>query len=286
MFVFLGRLTGRHPRLIVLLGLLLVLLGAFYSKDVMQRLTLAPGWDVPGSGSAESVRMLRQHMGRDETQVIMLFRPRSDALGDADSLAYRSAVEAVTANISRNPEVKSVVSYHGGGDVRFRSKDGRLSYAVVQLERAADEGIAAFERLRQQVQSDQIEVMLGGELATYVDIRQQLARDIWHAEIASFIALSLLLVWVFGSVAAATLPLIVGVVTIVLSVAILKTFTLFIDISVYAANVVSMLGLGLAIDYALFIVSRFREELAAGFDVNKSLMTTMRTAGRTSSTQR
>ena len=281
MFVFLGRLTGRHPRLIVLLGLLLVLLGAFYSKDVMQRLTLAPGWDVPGSGSAESVRMLRQHMGRDETQVIMLFRPRSDALGDADSLAYRSAVEAVTANISRNPEVKSVVSYHGGGDVRFRSKDGRLSYAVVQLERAADEGIAAFERLRQQVQSDQIEVMLGGELATYVDIRQQLARDIWHAEIASFIALSLLLVWVFGSVAAATLPLVVGVVTIVLSVAILKTFTLFIDISVYAANVVSMLGLGLAIDYALFIVSRFREELAAGYDVNKSLMTTMRTAGRT-----
>jgi RND superfamily putative drug exporter len=281
MFVFLGRLTGRHPRLIVLLGLLLVLLGAFYSKDVMQRLTLAPGWDVPGSGSAESVRMLRQHMGRDETQVIMLFRPRSDALGDADSVAYRSAVEAVTANISRNPEVKSVISYHGGGDVRFRSKDGRLSYAVVQLERAADEGIAAFERLRQQVQSDQIEVMLGGELATYVDIRQQLARDIWHAEIASFIALSLLLVWVFGSVAAATLPLIVGVVTIVLSVAILKTFTLFIDISVYAANVVSMLGLGLAIDYALFIVSRFREELAAGYDVNKSLMTTMRTAGRT-----
>ncbi len=281
MFVFLGRLTGRHPRLIVLLGLLLVLLGAFYSKDVMQRLTLAPGWDVPGSGSAESVRMLRQHMGRDETQVIMLFRPRSDTLGDADSESYRNAVEAVTANISRNPEVKSVVSYHSGADVRFRSKDRRLSYAVVQLERAADEGIAAFERLRLQVQNDQIEVLLGGELATYVDIRQQLARDIWHAEIASFIALSLLLVWVFGSVAAATLPLIVGVVTIVLSVAILKTFTLFIDISVYAANVVSMLGLGLAIDYALFIVSRFREELAAGYDVNKSLMTTMRTAGRT-----
>lgn len=281
MFVFLGRLTGRHPRLIVLLGFLLVLLAAFYSKDVMQRLTLAPGWDVPGSGSAESVRMLRAHLGRDETPVILLFRPRSDDLGDVDSPAYRTAVEAVTASISRNPEVKSVVSYHSGGDVRLRSKDGQLSYAVVQLERAADEGIAAFERLREQVRSDQLEVLLGGELATYVDIREQLARDIWHAEIASFIALSLLLVWVFGSVAAAMLPLIVGIVTIVLSVALLKTFTLFIDISVYAANVVSMLGLGLAIDYALFIVSRFREELAAGHDVDRSLMITMRTAGRT-----
>jgi RND superfamily putative drug exporter len=281
MFVFLGRLTGRRPRIIALLGLLLVLLGAFYSKDVMQRLTLAPGWDVPGSGSAESVRLLREHLGRDETQVILLFRPRSDALGDVDSPAYRSAVEAVTASIARNPEAKSVVSYHSGGDVRLRSKDGRLSYAVVQLERAKDEGIAAFDRLRGQLRSEQLEVLLGGELATYVDIREQLARDIWHAEIASFIALALLLVWVFGSVAAATLPLIVGIVTIVLSVALLKTFTLFIDISVYAANVVSMLGLGLAIDYALFIVSRFREELAAGHDVDQSLMITLRTAGRT-----
>src|SRR3989339_1034206 len=123
MFVFLGRLAGRHPRLIVSLGLLLVLLGAFYSRDVMQRLTLAPGWDVPGSGSAESVRLLREHLGRDETPVILLFRPRSDALGDADSPAYRSAVEAVTASIARNPEVKSVVSYHNAGDVRLRSKD-------------------------------------------------------------------------------------------------------------------------------------------------------------------
>ncbi len=281
MFPFLGRITGRHPRLIVLLGLLLVILGAFYSKDVMHRLTLAPGWDVPGSGSAETIRLLREKLGRDETQVIMLFRPRSDALGNVDSPAYRSAVEAVTANIARNPEVKSVTSYHSSGDARFRSNDGRLSYAVVQLERAADEGIAAFDRLHDQVKSDRIEVLLGGELATYVDIRQQLADDILHAEIASFIALSLLLVWVFGSVAAATLPLIVGVVTIVFSVSLLKSLTLFIDISVYAANVVSMLGLGLAIDYALFIVSRFREELTAGHSVNKSLTITLCTAGRT-----
>ena len=281
MFVFLGRLTSRHPRFIVLLGLLLVLLGAFYSKDVMHRLTLAPGWDVPGSGSAESVRLLRERLGRDETPVILLFRPRSDALGDVDSPAYRSAVETVTAQISRNPEVSSVSSYHSGGDVRLRSKDGYLCYAVVQLKRSEDEGIAAFERLRGQIHSAELEILLGGELATYVDIRAQLARDIWHAEIASFFALSLLLVWVFGSAVAAMLPLIVGVVTIVLSVALLKTFTLAIDISVYAANVVSMLGLGLAIDYALFIVSRFREELTAGHAVDKSLMITMRTAGRT-----
>jgi RND superfamily putative drug exporter len=152
---------------------------------------------------------------------------------------------------------------------------------VVQLQRGADEGIAAYQRLRSELRSDELEILMGGELSTYVDIRQQLAKDIWHAEIASFIALALLLVWVFGSAVAAMLPLMVGGVTIVLSMALLKLFTQVVDVSVYAANVVSMLGLGLAIDYALFIVSRFREELGNGRDVMASLDLTLRTAGRT-----
>jgi RND superfamily putative drug exporter len=281
MFPFLGGLTGRHPWTIVLMGAILVALGALYSLDVMQRLTLAPGWDVPGSGSAESIRVLRDKLDRDETPVILLFRPRHAQVGNVDSPAYRNAVESVIAGISRNPEVKSVLSYPSTGDAQLRSRDGRLSYALVQLERGDDEGIAAYQRLRDQIRSDPLEILMGGELATYVDIREQLARDILHAELASFAALALLLVWVFGSAVAAMLPLVVGGVTIVLSMATLKLFTNVIDVSVYAANVVSMLGLGLAIDYALFIVSRFREELAAGRDVAHSLWITLRTAGRT-----
>ena len=74
MFSFLGGLASRHPRLIVLLGAVLVVLGALYNLDVMQRLTLAPGWDVPGSGSAESLRLLRDKLDRDETPVILLDR--------------------------------------------------------------------------------------------------------------------------------------------------------------------------------------------------------------------
>ncbi len=267
--------------MIVLLGALLVLLGTIYSLDVMQRLTLAPGWDVPGSGSAESVRLLRDKLKRDETPVILLFRPRSDQIGDVESPVYRAAVESVIAGISRNPEVISVVSYHTTGDTKLRSKDKRLSYAVVELLRGSDEGIAAFDRLRDQVRSEKLEILLGGELATYVDIREQLARDILHAELASFAALAVLLIWVFGSAVAAMLPLVVGGVTIALSMTLLKGFTQIIDVSVYAANVVSMLGLGLAIDYALFIVSRFREELAGGREVLQALRITLRTAGRT-----
>lgn len=268
--------------MIVLVSAVLLALASVYSLDVMQRLTLAPGWEVPGSGSAESMAQLREHLGRDETPVILLFRPKGGQLGGIDSPGYRDAVEAVIARISRNPDVKSVVSYPSSGDARLRSLNGELTYAVARVARGQDEGVAAFQRMRGQLQSELLEVELGGELATYVDMREQLEKDIWRAEVASFIALGLLLVWVFGSVVAATLPLIVGVVTIVLSVALLKLFSLFMDISLYAANVVSMLGLGLAIDYGLFIVSRFREELdAAGGAVSASLRRTLATAGRT-----
>ncbi|MCP5278091.1 MAG: MMPL family transporter [Thiobacillus sp.] len=286
MLLHLGRAAGRRPWRVMLLAVLVVLLSAVYSLDVMQRLTLSPGWEVPGSGSTESANLLRKNLGRDDTPVILLFRPAGkldEVPGPVvDTPAYRDAVEQVLVRIGTNPDVSSIASYPMTGDARLRNGDGRLSYAIVQLDRGSNEGVEAFLRLRQQVKSDELEVLLGGELATYVDIREQLEKDIWRAEVASFIALAFLLVWVFGSATAAMLPLVVGGVTIVLSVTLLKLFTLFVDISVYAANVVSMLGLGLAIDYGLFIVSRYREELeGSGGDELSSLDATLATAGRT-----
>jgi len=286
MLLHLGRKAGSRPWRVILMAAVLVAVSAVYSLDVMQHLTLSPGWEVPKSGSTESANVLRRHLGRDDTPVILLFRPTGNLPAGpgplVDSPAYREAVERVLSGIARNPDVSSITSYPTTGQTRLRSEDGRLSYAIVQLDRSRNEGIEAFLHLRQQVKSDRLEVMLGGELATYVDIREQLERDIWRAEVASFVVLAFLLVWVFGSVTAAMLPLVVGGVTILLSVTLLKLCTLFVDISVYAANVVSMLGLGLAIDYGLFIVSRFREELEKpGNHVRSSLEVTLSTAGRT-----
>lgn len=286
MLLRLGRKAGRRPWLVILLAVLLMAVSAVYSLDVMQRLTLSPGWEVPDSGSTESANVLREHLGRNDTPVILLFRPAArlaEVPGPVvDNPAYRDAVERVLARVGTNPDVSSIASYPMTGDARLRSQDGRLSYAIAQLDRSQNEGVEAFLRLRQQVASEELEVMLGGELATYVDIREQLEKDIWRAEVASFVALAFLLIWVFGSATAAMLPLVVGGITILLSVTLLKLCTLFVDISVYAANVVSMLGLGLAIDYGLFIVSRFREELdRSGGDVLSSLDATLATAGRT-----
>lgn len=281
MFALLGRLLCRFPWLFVAIASAVVGLAAGYGADVVKHLTLAPGWDVPDSGSELAFKHLRDRLGKDETPVIVLFRAKSGLPAKVDDPAFRDAVEAALAGIGDNPDVSAVQSYYGSGDTRLRSAEGDMTYALIKLKLAADEGMGAYQRLREQLRSERVEIELGGELATYVDVREQLAKDIWNAELVSFGLLAVLLVWVFGSVVAAALPLIIGGVTIVLSAALLKFFTLFTDVSVYAANVVSMLGLGLAIDYGLFIVSRYREELARGGTPQLILFTTLSTAGRT-----
>jgi len=116
-----------------------------------------------------------------------------------DDADYRQAVESTLASLVSNPDVGAVLTYYGLGDARLRSADGRMTYAVVNLKRGSDEGIAAYQLLRAALRSEVLKIELGGELAVYVDVREQLDRDLRRAEIVSFIALAVLLLWVFRS---------------------------------------------------------------------------------------
>lgn len=281
MFSVLGRLIWRSPKLFLAAAALIVVGSLWYGGDVMTRLTLDPGWDVPDSGSALARKRLRDDLGKDKAAVILLFSPRPGGPTRVDDPAYRDAAEAVLDAVGRNPEVHGVESYFASADARMKAATGDMSYAVVWLERGADEGIGAYQRLRGQLANDRLKVETGGELATYVDAREYLERDVRKAEVISFLLLAILLVWVFGSLTAALLPLLIGGISVAVSAALLKFCAQFTEISVYAANVVSMLGLGLAIDYALFIVSRYREEMAHGGESGKTLTATFCTAGRT-----
>lgn len=277
----LARLANRFPWALIGFIVLWAVLSGLYGLDIEKRLTLNPGWDAPGSGSERAARQLRDDLGRDETPVILLFSPKVAELDHVDQLAYRQAVEMALLPLFSNSQVNSVFTYYSTGNAKLKSHDGRMTYAIVNLKRGEDEGVAAYRQLREGVANDQLQIKLGGELAVYVDVREQLDRDLKRAELISFILLAVLLVWVFRSAVAAMLPLVVGAVTILSSTAWLKVTTNFTDINVYAPNVVSMLGLGLAVDYSLFMVSRFREELALGHPVDRALRTTMLTAGRT-----
>jgi len=277
----LAKLANRFPWALIGFIVLWAVLSGLYGLDIEKRLTLNPGWDAPGSGSERAARQLRDNLGRDETPVILLFSPKMAGLDHVDQLAYRQAVETALSPLFSNAQVNSVFTYYSTGNAKLKSHDGRKTYAIVNLKRGEDEGVSAYRQLRESVASEQLQIKRGGELAVYVDVREQLDRDLKRAELISFILLAVLLVWVFRSAVAAMLPLVVGAVTILSSTAWLKVTTHFTDINVYAPNVVSMLGLGLAVDYSLFMVSRFREELALGHPVDRALRTTMLTAGRT-----
>src|SRR6266480_229642 len=127
-----------------------------------------------------------------------------------------------------------------------------------------------------------IHTMVGGNVAVNIAINKQVSSDLERAELITFPIVAILLLIVFGSLVAAALPLLIGGIAIMGAFAILRAMTNWTDVSVYAVNVVTMLGLGLAIDYSLFIVTRFREELRHGKgDVKGALERTMATAGRT-----
>ncbi len=280
-FSLIARLASRRPWSLVALIGIWTLLSVWYGLGIGQNLTLNPGWHAPASGSAKAESLMRDALGKDETAIIALFAPRPGGPVQVDDPAYRQNVEAALTPLYARPEISGIHTYYSTANQRLKSSDGTLTYAIINLRRGQDEGVAAYRALRADFAQRGVEVKLGGELAIYVDVREQLDRDLRQAEGVSFILLAVLLLWVFRSAVAATLPLIVGAVTIACSMAWLKAAAQFTDINVYAPNVVSMLGLGLAVDYSLFMVSRFREELALGKTVEQALAITVGRAGRT-----
>ena len=122
---------------------------------------------------------------------------------------------------------------------------------------------------------------MGGQTAVDLDIEGQIPSDIARAEMIAMPILLLLLLIVFGSVVAALMPVLVGAVAVLGAFALVRVITMFTDVSIFSINIITILGLGLAVDYGLFIVSRFRDELDADARVEQALARTMATAGRT-----
>ncbi|MCW2643305.1 MAG: hypothetical protein JWP76_5611, partial [Dactylosporangium sp.] len=193
--------------------------------------------------------------------------------------AFRQAVQDVVGSLPA-ADVGTVATYWTTNSPAMVSKDRHATYAAVRF--AGDQASDTYKRLAGKVRAPAgFTVSRGGHVPLNQDINNQVGKDIAQAEMLSFPVLLLLLVVVFGGLVAASLPLAVGGVAILGAFTVLRVMTGFTDISVFAINIVTMLGLGLAIDYALFMVSRFREELRAGRDVEQALIATMSTAGRT-----
>ncbi|HEX7187140.1 MAG TPA: MMPL family transporter [Actinomycetes bacterium] len=281
MFDRLGHLTYRRRRWVLALAGLFLAVGAGWGTGVFAEM-VSSGFEDPDSESAKALTRVEQTVGRDEADVVVLYRADG---APVDTPAVRAAVEEHLAGLPSALVDRVTTTWSAGPrGAALVSDDGAATYAVVHLVADdEDDQMTAYEELEQTLRDapDGLSVELGGSKAIASDITGQVSEDIARAEQISLPIVLVLLVVVFGGLTAASLPLAVGGLAILGSFTMLRLLSLATDVSIFAVNIVTMLGLGLAIDYALFVISRFREELHAGRTTEQALVRTMATAGRT-----
>ena len=207
---------------------------------------------------------------------------KSDTLSVGDS-QYKDAVTAALAPIQSDSRVVSIVTPYTVQPVAaaaLTSRDGHEALVIVEIRATGQKGWPIYNDLRGRVHSDTLSVRGTGFLPINQAFNTTLETDLQRAETVTLPVTLILLIVIFASIVAAGLPLGVGVLTIVGGIG--GTFFLnrFTDVSQYAINIVTLIGLGVSIDYSLFIVNRFRDELAAGAIREDAIATTMATAGR------
>lgn len=279
MLARLGGILYRARWIVLFLALLIVAGAAFFGTGLFGSLK-GGGFVDPASESSKAQNLLDAKFGGATADIIILMSNNSLKATDPE---FKDAATLLLATLKARPEVASITSYYSTQSASFLSRDGHETFAVVQF--SAKDGAAKdkdFKTIQPLITSPVLHTMVGGSVAVDTAINAQVGADLERAELITFPIVAILLLIVFGGLVAAGLPLLVGGVAILGAFAILRLLANLTDVSVYAVNVVTMLGLGLAIDYALFMVTRFREELGYGrSDVKGALERTMATAGRT-----
>ena len=279
----LGHGVFRTRHWVLVAAAVVVALGATWGTGVFGAMT-SSGFEDPGSESAKALDRIEATVGRTGADVLVLYRYGGAPVTDP---AFQDAVEEHLADLPPDlvAGVTTTWSAPAGQSGALVARDGRSTYAVVRLVGSGDDALMdAYDALEPRLRDApaRLDVRLGGAAAISSDITTQVSEDIARAEQLSLPIVLVLLILIFGGLVAASLPLAVGGLAILGAFLMLRLLTLVTDVSIFSVNIVTMLGLGLAIDYALFIVSRFREERRlAGATTEGALVRTMATAGRT-----
>ncbi len=202
---------------------------------------------------------------------------------ESDDPAYETAVQAALAPIQGDERLAQLITpYEASPDLArsMVSHDGHKILVVGAVHGAETVARENYVALRAEIHSPTLEIRGTGNAAIHQDIESILAEDLAKGETFALPFVAVLLLIVFGTFMAALLPLAIGVLAVGGGVALTFVLAQFVDVSVYATNVVTLVGLGVVIDYSLFIVSRFREELRQGHDTEAALARTLATAGR------
>ncbi|WP_280342325.1 MMPL family transporter [Nocardia abscessus] len=281
MLTRIARFTTRSPRTVLAAALAIALLCGVFGATAPAHLK-SGGFTSNNAESAQVNQLIADNFAGAAPNFVLLVGSEAGA----DDPATRAAGVRLADALKTRADVQGVQSYWTTPQPlanALRSTDGKSALVVAYLEGDETQIQQTAGELERQLAgvSDGVTVRQGGIAAIYHDVTEQTTRDLALAEGVAVPLSMIVLILVFGSLVAAALPLTIGIFAILATLAILRLFTLFTDVSIYALNMTTAMGLALAIDSSLFIVSRFREELGHGLDPTAATIRSVQTAGRT-----
>ena len=267
-------LTWSRPRLVLAVAAALAVVAGAFGLGVERHLKAA-GFTDAASESERATHVLRGALGYDANPgLVVLVRPRDGGPLDAQAPAVRGEVLRLRRELEQVVHVGRVTGPVAARDGRSLALAAHLSTQDVE-----DEGGIAAEEAVRRVRSERLDVSIGGFAASFNEVNDQTRRDLTNAELIAFPALTVLLLLVFRGAVAAAIPLGLGVLSILGTFLMLRVMSGLVDTSLFALNIATALSLGLAVDYALLLVSRYREEIARDGPTRDAHRRTVMTAG-------
>jgi RND superfamily putative drug exporter len=281
MFERLGHLIAKRKKAVLSLFLLATVLAGGIGSQVFSRFD-SGGYSDPNSDSAKVWEYLDETFKVKDPAIVLVVDGKDKSVDDPEVFASAQKIES---QVRSESSAENVISYWSAGGVpAFKSKDGNAGFIFVYLKST---DFTEVDKLGGEYQKkydgafENVEVYASGGAVFANAINGRIQNDLKISEAISIPLTFLLLLFVFGAMAASAMPLIVGITAILGTFLVMYLLTLVTDVSIFALNLTTGLGLGLGIDYALLMVNRFREELAKGLDSESAIVNTLRSAGKT-----
>ena len=286
MFAALGRFSFRFRWLVVGVWLLLFA-GGLIATPYLTTVLQGGGFSNPGAPSQQAATLIQDRLKLGQTNLVVVFASKDlDARGKEFIAAEDSALASITA--ARIPRLASIQTYASTGSDQLVSKDGKSSVAVLTFDAASQSVQLETQRIRAALASSSSSATSGASLQSYVsgepavnaDLSAISMRDLRKIELYALPVALVALILLFGTLVSAALPVITGGLAVSVTLGGLYLLGRVTNMSIFSMNTATLLGLAVAIDYALFIVARFREELRAGASTEEAVVTTVARAGR------
>lgn len=271
----LGMQMVRYKKAVILFWLVSIIVSGMFAPKLLSE--LKGGFGESETESRRALNILAEKLDIQGASIIIVYSNPDLRATDPE---YKAAISKSLEDLTSSDKVTDVTSFYSTGNAGFVSEDGHTSYVAVNLDATVDEGMDLYHSLRGMVQEPEgFRVWATGGIAIFSELNVAAEEDLQRSEAVSLPLVIAALALVFGTLVATSLPIAMAAITVGITMAIVYGIAQFTDVSIFVLNIASFLGIGIAIDYTLMIVSRFREELEKR-PTDEAVAVTLDTAGR------